>query len=721
MIRGDKLQGEWHLIRTRAQGSKQQWLIFKAKDGTERADYDVEVERPESVKSGRRLTRGPERKATLRSVHPSPDVLLEKVWPPMLATLAEQSAAPESDYVYEVKYDGYRAVAALSGGALAVKTRNGLDLIERFPFLRDAMKSVVVGDAVFDGEIIGVDDSGTSRFEKLGDSGSEQRFVLFDLLWLDGQDLRERPLEERRELLESVIAHAQAPLALAERVAGTHDEALALAEEHHWEGLLAKKRGSTYSGKRSTDWLKLKLLQSAELAIIGWTPHSTGRKEVGALLLASKKGGAFHFAGKVGTGFDGKMRTRLLTLLAKDEIDKTKVEGAPRLRDAHWVTPKHVAQLRFTEWTKDGSLRHPSFQGLREDKSPDEVTIETPVKGPPKAKAKRGAAKQTSVPQENGFFGTAPVKGFGVWHSNRNEDTSAPSVNPTPAPKPVPVAKVAITHPEKVLFPKSGFTKADVRAHYDLVAPYLVPVLAGRALTMQQFPTGITGPNFFRHAAATAPTWITRAIIHHDDRDVEHLVVDRPETLSWLANQSALTLHMMASRVATLDSPDWVAFDFDPFAEDWEALVPLARALHGLLDELKLPSYPKTSGKRGLHVFVPLAPGHTQDQVHGFAKDVVHVLALKFPELGTDLRMKRDRKDRLYLDAEQNGNLKTMVAPYSIRAIEGAGVSTPLHWDEVDTKLKPLDFNIKTIAKRLAKEGDLFAPVLKGKGKLPGR
>lgn len=684
---GQKLDGEWHFVRTRPQGGKAQWLFFKAKDGKERPDFDVVTERPESVKSGRRFTRGPERKQTLEGPHPAPEALLEKIWPPMLATLVEDTAAPEDQYVYEVKYDGFRALAAISGGRIAVQTRNGIDLIARFPFVEQALSSVVVGEAVIDAELVGVDQQGVSRFEQLG--GQAQRLVAFDLLWLDGEDLRQRPLEERRERLESLLANAQGGLQLSERVERPHDDALALARERGWEGLIAKRRGSLYEGKRSRDWLKLKVLGTAELAIIGFTGHSKSSRQIGALLLAAQRDGALHFAGKVGTGFDQKTRTSLFTLLQKDVIAAASVDDAPRLRDAKWVTPRHVAQLRFTEWTKDGRLRHPSFQGLREDKTPQETTPERPAKG---------------------LFGHQQP-GFGTWHSKASD----------PAPALPPVPEVKLTHPEKVMYPKRGFTKADVRAYYDSVAGPLVTALQGRALTMQQYPQGIAGPSFFRHAAATAPAWIERTTIHHDDRDVEHLMVNRPEVVSWLANQSALTLHMMSSRVATGDHPDWVAFDFDPFADDWDALVPLARALHGLLDELKLDSIPKTSGKRGLHVFVPLAPGHTHDDAHGFAKDVVHVLAMQFPKLGTDLRMKRDRKDRLYLDAEQNGRWKTMVAPYSLRAVEGAPVSTPLHWDEVHPRLRPADFNLKTMERRLAKEGDLFAPAVQGKGRLPQR
>ncbi len=676
-LHGQKLEGGWHLVRTRPQGGKAQWLFFKAKDGTERPDYDVIAERPESVKSGRTITRGPLRKSVAQK-QLAPEKLLEKVWPPMLATLADVTAAPSERFSFEVKYDGYRAIAALSGGEVAVRSRNQLDFASRFPFLQRAFSSIVVGSAVLDGEIVAIDDEERSSFARIGDSTAPHRFVAFDLLWLDGEDLRARPLEQRRELLESVLANAKPPIFLAERVPGTTAEALGIAQQHGWEGLIAKRKGSPYVGTRSAEWLKLKRVGTAELAIIGWTPHSAGADAVGALLLAVHDHGRFVFAGKVGTGFDTRMRARLLKLLKSDEVEKTEAEGAPRLRKAHWVKPRHVAQVRFSEWTRDGKLRHPSFLGLREDKAPEE------------------AAPEVSLGK--GFFGAQSTGGFGVWHSKR---------------EPVPM-----TNGDRVMFPKSRFTKADVRTYYELVAEVMVPALEGRPLSFQQWPKGIAAPSFFRHDARAHPQWLTTEEVPHAEKNIRHLIVDRPEAVLWLANQNALTLHMTSSRIGSLEEPDWVAFDLDP-ADGWEQLVPIAQALHGLLDELKLTSVPKSSGKRGLHVLVPLAPGYTHDQAHDFAVSVTSVLAQKFPELATTARPLAQRKGRLYLDAEQNGRLKTMVAPYSVRAVEAASVSTPLHWDEVDVSFDPSRFTIKTFEKRLAQVGDLFAPALSHQGRLP--
>jgi bifunctional non-homologous end joining protein LigD len=764
---GEKLEGGWHLVRTRPQGGKAQWLLFKAKDGTERPDFDVVAERPESVASGRRLTRGPERQQSLRGVHPDPGVLLGRVWPPMLAVLSKGTPAPADRYVYEVKYDGYRAVAAVSGGKVSVRSRNDLDFAARFPWVAPSLKQVVVGEAVLDGELVALDEAGVSRFQRLGDPSAEHRYAVFDLLWLDGKDLRSRPLEERRELLESVMANTRPPLELAQRVRGDEKTAVAEAKRRGWEGLLAKLRGSAYVGTRSSDWLKLKVLGTDELVIAGWTPISNGAAEVGALLVAAKRGKHFVYAGKVGTGFDRPMRRRLLTLLKKDEVPGAAVDDAPRMRDAHWVTPRHVAELQFTEWTRDGKLRHPSFQGLREDKGPQEIGEDRQAPSPTsrrsaKASGARAAGRTVSAARARttasergrksagksggrsaasskkkgggassrakgdgdpdgatGFFGSSQPEGFGTWHSNRGaEEVPREAVAASAAPAAPPPAEVPTTHPEKVLFPVSKITKSDVRAYMDAVAPALIGALRGRPLSMQQWPQGIGKPGIFRQGATSAPPWIPRVSVQHVDHPLEHIVVDRPETVSWLANQSALTLHMTSSRAASVDNPDWVAFDFDP-ATGWDQIAPLAKALKGLLDELKLVSVPKTSGKRGLHVFVPLGPGHSHAQALAFAEAITGALAARFPDQATTERSLKSRRGRLYLDAFQNGRLKTMVAPYSIRGVEGAPVSTPLEWGEVDARLDPAKFNIRTVPARLRERGDLFAAALTGKQRLP--
>lgn len=378
VLYGEKLRGKWHLVRTRVAGTKQQWLLFKAKDEFVSSDYDVVEERPESVVSGRRITRGPVTVSALRASHPPAIDLLLRVWPPMKATLASVDPSPESRWILEGKYDGFRALAAFSGSQRTLQSRNGLDLSQRFPLIDRALSKLVVAEAVLDGEIVAKDAQGFVRFEELQRSGPDQHYIAFDLLWLDGEDLRSRPLEERRELLESVLANAPPRLLLAERFEPPISDAKKRARKAGLEGLIAKRRGSRYSTGRSKDWLKLKFLRTQDLVVVGFLPLTTGSPDVGALLLAVREGKGFRYVGRVGTGFTDQDRRDFRRLLEADTVEQPPASDPPRARNARWVKPRHVVEVAFTEWTRDGKLRHPSLQRLRDDKSPEECVREEP-------------------------------------------------------------------------------------------------------------------------------------------------------------------------------------------------------------------------------------------------------------------------------------------------------------------------------------------------------
>ena len=612
--------------------------------------------------------------------HPAPEELLEKVWPPMLAVLA-QPPLKEDDYWLEVKYDGYRGIAALSAGRLAFQSRNKLDLSPRFPDAARAIAQLRMAEAVIDGEVVAFDAKGATRFQELMTPGVEHHYMAFDLLWLDGEDVRGRPIEERRDLLESVLARIPRPIHLSERLNESLEGALAEAKRRGLEGVVAKRRGSVYRGGRSSDWLKIKVFQAQEVVIVGYTPISTGSNEIGALLVGVRDGNQYRFAGKVGTGFTQAMRRQLRAKLEADRIQEPPVVDPPRERDAIWVKPRYVAQVEFSEWTRDGKLRQPSFQGLREDKKPEDVSREMPQ---PVSESKRVEPKKPKA-------------------SKVATDTP----------------KVELTHPYKIIYPKSGLTKRDVFNYFSEIAPFILPALEERALAFEQWPQGISKPGIFRQHAKGVPPWATTASVPHERGQVSHLIVDRPEMLLWLANQSALTLHIPSSRISRLTEPDWVVFDLDPPEGRWNDLIEIANALRKFLQQLGIDSVPKTSGKRGLHVLVPVARGHTHQDALEFAVAITQTLERGLPRLATTERTIAKRQGRVYLDAMQNGYGKTMVAPYSLRAIEGAPASTPLRWSEVTPKLDPSKFNLKTIPARLKDVGNLFSPVLEGRQHLP--
>ena len=620
----------------------------------------------------------------------SPETLLRRVFPPMLATLTETPPNDAKSWAFELKYDGFRALVGLSGGKLAMWSRNELDLAPRFPSVAAALSKLKLPDVVLDGEIVVLDEHGAPRFQLLQQGDRREIFVVFDILWLDGQDLRRKTYDERRRLLEQTLKRAPAAIKVSETLDTTGAAALEGAKKSGWEGIIAKRRSSVYEPRRSKEWLKVKAINEQELIVIGWSPSMHSAREIGSLYLAvNGDDGELHYAGKVGTGFSYKQRVWWKDELSKDVVLTSMAKDAPRERAATWVRPRFVVQVAFSEWTSDNRLRHPSFLGLREDKKVNEVVRERPSEK--KKQAPPAKAKPKSI------------------SDNRKPTTDNREVN--------------ITHPDRVLYPRDGITKQGVADYYAAVSEPMVRALRDRPLALEHWNDGIDKPSWFHQDVGRgAPPWVTsidtptRTTAH---KSVRHLVVDNPETLRWLAQMSVLTVHMWASRGASLNEPDWLVFDLDPAKDKGiEQAIEAAIIVRRLLDNLRLPSLPKTSGKRGIHIFVPLAGGYTHEEANAFACSLSAAVASKVPQFTME-RALNARRGRLYLDCMQNAYGKTMVAPYSLRAIDGAPVSAPLKWEEVTKKLDPKKFNLRTMPDRLAKIGDLFERVFKERVKLP--
>ncbi len=610
----------------------------------------------------------------------TPQQLLRHLFPPMLATLVSEPPPDAKSWAYELKYDGFRALTAITNGDMAIWSRNELDLIPRFPQVAKAMAKLKTADVVFDGEIVAEDENGVPRFQLLQGGTNREKMIVFDVLWLDGEDMRRRPYTERRALLEKLLRRAPAGVELAQRLDMPGTDALRHAAAGGWEGIIGKRLTSVYEGRRSKEWVKVKALNEQELAVIGYTLSTATTREIGALHLGyAGDDGTMHYAGKVGTGFSSKLRVELRERLAKDEVPVSPAKDAPRIRDAHWVKPRLVAQVAFTEWTADNRLRHPSFLGLRDDKSPEEVVREKPS----------AASRQPSA------------------------KTRQPSVK----------SKVTLTHPERVLYPKDGYTKADVLAYYEAMAEPLIKALHDRPLSLEHWNQGVGKPSWFhQNLGREAPDWLSH--VETPTRvssrgTVNHLTLKNADDVRWLAQMSVLTIHMWASRAPKLEQADWLVFDLDPAkGKGIEQAIDAAIVMRGLLEHLELPSVPKTSGKRGIHVFVPLKPGYTHEQAADFACNIAAAVTREVPTMTVERSLAK-RRGRLYLDCMQNAYGKTMVAPYSPRGIDGAPVSAPLKWEEVNKKLDPLKFNIRTMPERYAKVGDLFEPLLKKGAKLP--
>ncbi len=683
---GEKLRGEWHFVkvkRDRAGATAQNvWLFFKAKDAFADASRDVVAEAPASIVSGRSATRGPIRASGVESAR----ALLDLVGAPMLASTGPLDDA--SQYTFEIKYDGYRILAAKAGAEVRLESRRGLDWSDRFAPVVAAVAALPVRDAVIDGEVCAVTPDGKPSFQRLQQwVGGERRevaiaFAAFDLLWLDGRDLRARPLEERRELLRGLIEGRRGLLSFSTAIPapvdarGKPDVAamLAMARAAGLEGFVAKRKGSPYVNGRSPCWLKLKCVRRQELAVCGYTPLSgTKGKIVGALILAVRDGDVLRYAGKVGTGFDDAQRRALAEALERDRVDAPPLVMPERLADARWSAPKLVAEVEFMEWSDDGKLRHPTFVALRDDKAPEDCV---------------------------------------------REDDRAAARAPSPAKR-----VVRLSNPDKVLYPRDGITKRDVFAYYERIAPIVLPHLRGRPLTLQRWPDGIDGEQWYQqHPPQGTPPWVRRIT---DEGGEEHVVADDVDTLRWLANLAALTLHVWSAHVADasttqraverdLCQPDWVVIDLDPGAGPWTHVIEVALAIRLLLEKLELPSVVKTTGKRGLHVVVPFAPGPSHDDAVRLGGLIATAVAKVLPAIATTERSIPKRKGRLYVDFLQNGHGRTIAAPYTLRALDGAPVSTPIRWSEVTPKLDPSAFTLRTVPARIDAHGDLFAGALAG-------
>jgi bifunctional non-homologous end joining protein LigD len=695
---GEKLRGDWHFVRTRrdqdgakapgGEPAKAQWLMFKAADATANPALDIIASRPESVVSGKSATRGP-RRIGASQAGKNALALLDAVGDVAKATLATHPPDPKS-FWFEIKYDGYRILMGKAGDEVRLLSRNGKDWTAPFQVVADAARSLPVREAVIDGEVCAVDDDGTPSFQGLQEwvAGERKRvkiaYVAFDLLWVDGRDLRALPIEERRQLLEALFEKATGPLSFSRAIAGDDlAKLLHVARASGLEGLVAKRRGSPYVGGHSSHWLKIKFTRRQDCAIAGYVPISDGSGGIGALLLAVVDEGVMRFAGRVGTGFDSRTRSALAKRLDAIAVPKPQV-AMPRTPGAVFCALSLACEVEFGEWTRDGSMRRPSFMGLREDKSPSECVVET-----------------------DGIDPDAPAPAPGA---------SNPSAPSAPSSSSSSGALPPLANPRKVLYPRDGITKKDVLDYYLAVAPFMLPHLASRPLTLQRWPNGIDGEEWYQqNAPDKIPGFVRLIPIEGKSR----IVADNVETLAWLANLAALTIHQWASHAPRLEAPDYVVLDLDPGDGPWSHVIEVAGAVRALLEALELDSVVKTSGKRGIHVLVPIAPGPSHAEATAFGEQIAKAVAKVLPSIATAERMKDKRRGRLYVDYLQNGEGKTIVAPYTLRALDGAPVSTPIAWSEVTEKLDPRGFTLRNVLDRLAKTGDLFAGALNGHKRLP--
>jgi bifunctional non-homologous end joining protein LigD len=637
-LHGGRLDGTWALVPAKLSGDPKNWLILRKRDG-------------------------------------APGSAQRREYRPMLATMSRD--LPRGDgWLFEAKWDGYRALGYVRGGDARLVSRNGNDLTERFRSVaRELVQVLRLPDCVVDGEVCALDERGRPSFSAMQQGRADTQLVyeVFDLLELDGESTVGLPLTERRKRLEALLASSRTI-----QVSGVFEDGDALldaAREQGLEGVMAKRASSAYQeGRRSRDWLKVKTHGRQELVICGWT-RGHGRREgrFGALVLGVHRGGELTWAGNCGTGFTEHDLDELAAKLAPLRRDGSPFRVVPKMpkvqrADVVWVEPELVCEVEFAEWTHDGHLRAPSFQGLRDDKAAREIRREQPA----------------DVVERHG----------------RRE--------------------LKLSNLDKPFWPEEGITKGDLLDYYRAVAPVLVPHLRDRPFTMRRYPDGAYGKAFFqKDAPSHMPDWIKRFRVEVSTRGsprqrrwIEAPLVNDEAALLWMASMGCIDMNAWYSRVDRPDRPDWVLFDLDPASDvGFRETVEVALLVRETLDALGLVSYPKTSGADGMHVLLPLERRHSYGEVREFAEIVSGALARRHRGLVTTEWSKARRRGVL-IDANQNGEGKTIASVYSVRPKPGAPVSTPLRWDEVGEALDPAAFTMEVVLERVRRHGDLFAGVL---------
>jgi bifunctional non-homologous end joining protein LigD len=711
-LHGEKLAGKWALVKIKGDDPKA-WLLVKDKDEHARpaAELDIVSARPESVVSGRGLAEvaverdrlwhskvvraggevdpggpaegdggAPLRLADLAGAARGP---LPRTQPLALAMVVE--APPEGDdWLHEIKHDGYRIVARIEEGEVQLISRNGKDWTKEFPQVARALGRLPAGTALLDGEVAAVLPSGATSFQALQRRGTPGAapivYLAFDLLHLDGWDLRELRLDERKEVLRRLLESAPAALRFSDHVRGQGPEFFERAREAGLEGVVSKRASAPYREGRGGDWRKAKCRLSQEVVIGGFTLSSDGGGSIGALLVGFHEDGELVYAGKVGSGFNDRLLGDLLHRLeARRRKTSPFAEAPPELRKgARWVEPDLVAQVEFTEWTDEGRMRQPVFLGLRDDREARHVVRERP-----------GTV-------EGG--GVDTVAAGRPWEALRSHATRTHAVT---GEEVVDLLGVRLTHPDRVYYPDLGFTKLDLALYYVSIADAVLPLLEGRPLTLVRCPDGVGGETFYqKHPGFWTPPQVKRLAVPGETE--EYLYVDSVPGLVALAQAGILEIHPWNSRVQHLEEPDQVIFDLDPDeALPFSRVAAAARRVRALLSELGLESFVKTTGGKGLHVCVPLEPERGWEELEEFTRSVALRLARDEPGTFTANMAKAHRKGKVYVDYLRNVRGANAVGAYSTRAREGAPVSVPVDWDELDRLSGPKDFTVAEVPLRV--------------------
>lgn len=612
----------------------------------------------------------------------------------MLAKSYEK-AFDDEDWIFEIKWDGYRAVADLSNDNPLFYSRNGISFLSKFEKVSQDFKNQKY-KMILDGEIVAYDENGRPNFQLLQQIGDNPNLALvyqvFDVLWLNGHSTEEIPLIQRKELLKEALVETDV-IKYCDHIPEKGIAFFNQMKEMKLEGMIAKKSDSLYlENHRSSDWLKIKFTNTEEAIICGFTEPRGSREGFGALVLGKHIDGKLIYVGHTGTGFNKESLNLMHERLKKLVTKTSPFEKKPKTNmPVTWTKPELVCEIKFSEITKDGIFRHPVFVAIREDKEPNEV------------KSSSEEIKTTSQKSKN--MKVAPKK------TKTSEKEKEITLNRH---------KVKLTNQDKVYFPKDDVTKGDVIEYYQSVAEYILPHLKNRPLSLNRFPNGIEEQSFYqKDASDNIPDWIktTQVYSESNDKYIDYIYCNDKATLAYLNNLGCIDLNPWNSSLPDLDHPDFLVLDLDPSKKNtFDDVIETALQVNEVLKLIQVKGYCKTSGSTGIHVYIPMGGKYDFDQVKDFAHILMKQVHEKLPEITTLERSLQKRNDKkIYLDYLQNRTGQTLASVYSIRPKEGASVSMPLEWDEVKSGMKPTDFNIHNALERIKEKGDLFKPVL-GKG-----
>lgn len=677
VVHGKKLKGEFALIQMKGKEEKA-WLLIKK--GDEFASTKDITKQDASVKSGLHVD-DLHGKRTLPDLSSYPKVA--KPWPvhPMLCTLVEEPF-DKTDWLFEIKWDGYRAIGTKYKDGVSLYSRAATDFRDHYPPIAEALHQLK-DDVILDGEIVVVDNNGNPHFEWLQSWRTMPEgnlfYYVFDILWCNDRDIRTMPLIERKNLLKEIIPK-NSPIRYSDHIEKTGQALFDKIQHRGMEGIVAKQAQSEYrENVRGSDWLKIKTHLRQEVVIGGFTEPRGSREHLGALIVGVYKKGELHYVGHSGGGIPDTTRKELRAKLDKLERKSSPFAAEPKPNaPVHWVRPLLVCEMNFSEWTKEGHMRQPKFVGMREDKKPFMVKQEKPKDIKP---------------------------------SNIKKTKPASS----PAQKPSKDIVIEFSHRDKIFFPKHKYTKGNLIDYYTSVADYILPYLKDRPHSLLRQPGGVTDRGFFQKNMEHLPDWVPAVDIFSESNNANlHWIVGgKIETLQYMVQLGCIEINPWNSRIQHLDKPDWLVIDLDPEGSiTFEDVISVAKTVHQVCDEWGITALPKTSGKTGIHIYVPLGAkyGYTQ------AKNFAHLIALEVnkrqPKITSLERMPVKRKNKIYLDFLQNREGQTLAAPYSVRPTPDANVATPLHWDEVKIGLKPSDYTIKNIYQRLSRVGDIWEPVI---------